>query len=66
VRNDAWANANRVIPEVEKKENEKGKYLYPILEGKSTELGIYNYNKNHQMNTTQLSNPSDLKPTLKK
>jgi hypothetical protein len=31
VRNDAWANANRVVPEVNKLENEQGKYLHPEL-----------------------------------
>ncbi len=33
VRNDAFARAHRVVPEVEKKSCEKGKYLYPELFG---------------------------------
>jgi hypothetical protein len=31
IRNDAWANANRVVPEVQKTVEEKGKYLHPQL-----------------------------------
>jgi hypothetical protein len=31
VRNDAWAKANRVVPEVNKSEQEAGKYLHPEL-----------------------------------
>ncbi len=38
IRNDAWANANRVQPEVSKTENEKGKYLHPELFGNATSL----------------------------
>lgn len=33
VRNDKWAQAHRVVPEVEKKGIEKGKYLHPELYG---------------------------------
>ena len=40
VRQDAWANANRVVAEVEKKGVEKGKYLHPELFGKSKEFGM--------------------------
>ncbi len=40
VRNDAWANAHRVVPEVEKKGEERGHYLHPELYGKSKELGL--------------------------
>ena len=40
VRQDAWANANRVIPEVEKMGKEKGKYLYPELFGQDKTQGI--------------------------
>lgn len=29
IRNDAYAKKHRIIPEVEKEESEKGKYLYP-------------------------------------
>ena len=40
VRNDPFANKNRVVPEVEKSASEKGKYLYPEAFGKSKETGI--------------------------
>lgn len=33
VRQDPWANANRIVPEQEKPENEKGKYLNPEVYG---------------------------------
>jgi len=33
VRNDAYAQAHRVVPEVEKRADEKGKYLHPELFG---------------------------------
>jgi hypothetical protein len=29
IRKDAYAEKNRIVPEVEKENNEKGKYLYP-------------------------------------
>jgi hypothetical protein len=29
VRNDPYAKENRIIPEVEKRQDDKGKYLYP-------------------------------------
>jgi hypothetical protein len=41
VRNDAWAKANRVIPEKIKEPNAKGKYLHPELFGKPASLGIH-------------------------
>ena len=40
IRKDAFANANRVIPEVDKPVGQKGKYLHPEALGKSPELGI--------------------------
>ncbi|MFI5196803.1 MAG: hypothetical protein ACHQD8_06915 [Chitinophagales bacterium] len=40
VRQDAYANAHRVVPEVEKGPNDKGKYLYPKEMGQPAELGI--------------------------
>ena len=40
VRQDAYANAHRVMPEVEKGPNDKGKYLYPKEMGQPAELGI--------------------------
>ena len=35
VRQDAWANANRVVPEVDKDASDRGKYLHPELFGGS-------------------------------
>lgn len=41
IRKDAWANENRVIPEVEKTAEEKGKYLNPEVFGQPLEKGIH-------------------------
>jgi hypothetical protein len=43
IRQDEWANKNRVIPEIEKETNNKGKYLYPNLFGKSLQSQIKSY-----------------------
>ncbi|QLH45983.1 MAG: hypothetical protein HWD58_10370 [Bacteroidota bacterium] len=40
VRQDAWANAHRVVPEVEKGEREKGKYLNPEVFGKDASYAL--------------------------
>lgn len=40
VRHDAWANANRVVPEVAKEAANKGKYLHPELFGAAPETRI--------------------------
>jgi hypothetical protein len=40
VRHDAWANANRVVPEVEKESFNKGKYISAKELGKPAELQI--------------------------
>ncbi len=40
VRHDAYANAHRVVPEVEKTGTDKGKYLYPKEQGQPAEMGI--------------------------
>jgi len=40
VRNDPFAQRNRIVAEVEKAPKEKGKYLYPELYGQSREQGI--------------------------
>jgi hypothetical protein len=45
VRKDPYANNNRVIPEVEKEPEYKGKYLHPEAYGVSPERGI-GYQKN--------------------
>jgi hypothetical protein len=41
VRKDAYANAHRIVDEVEKAPQEKGKYLHPELFGQPREKGIY-------------------------
>jgi hypothetical protein len=41
IRKDAWAIANRVIPEVEKPQAQRGKYLYPQLYGQASSHGIF-------------------------
>jgi hypothetical protein len=67
IRNDAWANANRVVPEEDKTENEKGKYLYPELMGKSDQYGIFNYKQvETKGQRNRLSHPALHKPSLKK
>jgi hypothetical protein len=40
VRNDVYAQKNRIVPEVEKSEKEKGKYLAPELFNEAKEKGI--------------------------
>jgi hypothetical protein len=40
IRKDAYAEKNRVIPEVSKAADERGKYLHPEAYGLSTERGI--------------------------
>lgn len=52
VRNDAWAKANRVIPEKAKEPNAKGKYLHPELFGKPASSGI------HFVNSEGIAAPS--------
>ena len=43
IRKDSFANANRIVPEVEKEQENKGKYLYPIELGKPESSGIELY-----------------------
>jgi hypothetical protein len=38
VRNDAWAQNNRVVAEVEKTGKDKGKYLHPEFYGKGNRV----------------------------
>ena len=45
VRNDAWAKANRVVPEKPKEANAVGKYLHPELFGKPASAGIHYINR---------------------
>ncbi len=48
IRKDAFANAHRIQVEVEKRPEEKGKYLYPEELGYPKELGI-NFSAENQM-----------------
>ncbi len=41
VRNDEYAKQNRIVPEVEKSQADKGKYLNPELYGKGNESAIH-------------------------
>lgn len=41
IRKDAWANAHRIIPEVQKEQKDKGKFLSPELFGQPKENGIH-------------------------
>ena len=40
VRNDVWAQNRRIVPEVDKRGSEKGKYLHPEYYGKGNESRI--------------------------
>jgi trimeric autotransporter adhesin len=40
IRQDAWANAHRVLVEEEKPEVERGSYLHPELFGQPEEMGV--------------------------
>jgi len=40
IRQDAWAESNRIQVEVEKRPEEKGKYLHPEAFGKPVELSV--------------------------
>jgi hypothetical protein len=41
IRKDKYAEHNRIIPEIEKEEQNKGKYLHPEFYGMKKESGIY-------------------------
>ena len=41
IRQDAWANANRIQVEEDKTKNNKGRFLTPNLYGQPKENGIY-------------------------
>ncbi|WEK70611.1 MAG: hypothetical protein P0Y62_03440 [Candidatus Chryseobacterium colombiense] len=45
IRKDNYANAHRVIPEVDKEPEMRGKYLHPVEMGKSPRLGIDEYTR---------------------
>jgi hypothetical protein len=39
-RKDAYAEAHRIVPEVDKLQDERGKYIYPTLFGQPESIGI--------------------------
>jgi hypothetical protein len=41
IRQDAYAKAHPIVPEVEKTGDEKGKYLHPVEHGQPESMGIY-------------------------
>jgi hypothetical protein len=55
VRQDAWANAHRIVPEVEKEPSNKGKYLAPKEFGQPASKGINSELHNRKMNKNVLS-----------
>ena len=55
VRNDKWAQSNRIVPEQEKKGAEHGKYLYPELYGQPKESGIVVMQKNARNDESALT-----------
>jgi len=58
VRNDAWANAHRVVPEVEKTGKDKGHYLHPELYGKSKDEGIMSFGMKNNLPKHVNPNPA--------
>jgi hypothetical protein len=51
VRNDVWAQNRRVVAEVEKAPNDKGKYLHPEFYGKDKSFRINYVNPTKMMNS---------------
>ncbi|MBL7765598.1 MAG: hypothetical protein JNJ58_05865 [Chitinophagaceae bacterium] len=58
VRQDAWANANRVVPELEKSAADKGYYLHPELFGKPATQSV-GPKGNLSANVRNLPTPAD-------
>lgn len=61
IRNDKYAQQNRIQPEVMKDENEKGKYLHPEVYGKDSSLSVYpkfNNRSDEYIKTKQTSEKS--------
>ncbi len=65
VRHDAYANAHRVVPEVEKGPHDKGKYLYPKEMGQPEELGINADLKNKSRKEAQAHKSKGANPDQK-
>jgi len=62
VRNDAWAQANRIMTEVNKLSHEKGLYIHPELYGKSKDMGLktsipHNVRAQHKATPVKEKNP---------
>jgi len=55
VRKDAWANAHRVVVEVDKAPSDKGKYLAPSVFGLPDNLRIGADIKKHQRTGAEIS-----------
>jgi len=60
VRQDAWANAHRVVPEIDKAPSDKGKYLHPKELGQPENLRIGTPDhKSKKDNPASISNGTD-------
>ncbi|MGX9986012.1 hypothetical protein [Soonwooa purpurea] len=60
IRNDAYAKVHRVVPEVEKEPEFKGKYLYPIEMGKSASQSIDDLTRPKNENELKVNKPSNI------
>jgi hypothetical protein len=58
VRKDAFANANRVVPEVEKEPENKGLYQHPDVFGMPTEKGIFGPHPAKPAHSADLNHPA--------
>jgi hypothetical protein len=60
IRQDPWAQANRIPVEVDKPADERGTYLYPELYGQPEELGLdYQRNQGWEEPTVPEGLPSE-------
>ncbi len=48
VRNDKYAQQNRIVPEQLKEDNKRGKYLHPEIYGKNANERVYNRKDNRR------------------
>lgn len=55
VRKDAWANAHRVVVEVDKAPHDKGKYLHPVEAGKPESERLGGDFKKHERTGAEIS-----------
>jgi hypothetical protein len=61
IREDAWANANRIMVEVDKVGEEKGKYIHPAAFGKSATMGE-SFSREEQHRKGSLNNDENSAP----